>query len=411
MNIQRQVLANGAIVVVAANPTVDVVAGRLFAIGGRRCDGPWPGMGQLLAAGLTRGTVTANAREIADAVESLGAGLGTEADLDYFLLRFKCVGEDWPALLGLAADLLRRPTFPTGEVELERRLLLEALQQRPTRPLAAAWDALLPHCYGDHPYRHPELGTAQAIEGISGAQLRAHHRRWFQPDRLVIALAGRLTPEEGVARAAQSFGDWLGETALAIPTGPRQHTPVDLWIDCPHPQNLVLWAWPAPAIAHPDAVPFHLLSLVLGDGTTSRLFVELRENRGLAYDVAALFPWRAETSHLLAYVSTAAADTATASAILCHEVARLQEEPLTAAEWQTVQGKCLGHHALRCQTNGQWAQALGWREAMGLPPHWEAQFVEAVRAATPADLQRVAQTYLTQGSRAIAGRREDGPRL
>ncbi len=401
MNGQRRVWPNGAIAGVLANPTTDVVAGRVFVVGGSRCDGERPGIGQLLAAALTRGTATANAREIADAVESLGAGLGTEVQPDYFLVRFKGVSADWPALLELAADLVRRPTFPETEVELERRLLLEAVHQRQHQPLAIAWDALRPHLYGHHPYGQPELGVAEAIAALSAADLQEHHRRWFQPDRLIVALAGRLEPEAVWEAIEQQFGDWEG-TAPPLPSLPRGVTPGAVWVDHPHPQTWVLWGCPAPAIAHPDAVPFHLMSVGLGDGPSSRLFVELREKRGLAYDVAAMFPWRAEASHLLAYVRTAPADTETVYALLTEEIERWQAEPLPAGEWQMLQSKVLGQQALRCQTNGQWAQALGWREAMGLPLRWDRQFAQAIQAATPQDGQRVAQTYLRPGSWAIA---------
>jgi predicted Zn-dependent peptidase len=404
VNFQRRVWPNGPIALVLANPTTDVVAGRLFVVGGSRCDGERPGIGQLLAAVLTRGTTTANAREIADAVESLGAGLGTEVQPDYFLVRFKGVSADWPALLRLAGDLVQWPTFPATEVELERRLLLEAVQQRQTQPFAAAWDALRPHLYGAHPYGQPELGTAEAIAALSRAEVQDHYRRWFQPDRLIVALAGRLEPEAVWAQIDQQFGDWRG-TAPPFPLPARRFRPADAWVDHGHPQNWVLWGWPAPAIAQADAIPFHLLSVGLGDGPSSRLFVELREKRGLAYDVAATFPWRAAGSHLLAYASTAPADTETTSTVLAQEIERWQTEPLPEWEWQMLQSKVLGQHALRCQTNGQWAQALGWREAMGLPLPWDRQFAQAIQEATPQDVQRVAQTYLRQGSRAIAGSR------
>ncbi|MFQ3679968.1 MAG: pitrilysin family protein, partial [Pseudanabaenaceae cyanobacterium] len=280
--IERRVWPNGVTALVLVNPAVDVVAGRLFVVGGSRCDGEWLGLGQLLAAVLTRGTTTVNAREIADTVESLGASLGTEVHPDYFLVRFKGVSEDWSALLRLAGDLVRRPTFPVTEVELERRLLLEALQQRQTQPFAVAWDALRPHLYGLHPYGQPELGTVATIAALSAAELRAHHRCWFQPDRLVVSLAGRLEPEAVWAEIEQQFGDWQG-TGPPLPTASRRCVPDDVWVSHPHPQNWVLWGWPAPAIAHADAVPFHLLSLALGDGNSSRLFVELRERQGLAY--------------------------------------------------------------------------------------------------------------------------------
>jgi predicted Zn-dependent peptidase len=392
------------VALVLANPTTDVVAGRVFVVGGSRCDGVRSGIGQLLAAVLTRGTTTANAREIADAVESLGAGLGTEVQPDYFLVRFKGVSADWPALLGLVADLVRRPTFPETEVELERRLLLEAVHQRQQQPFAVAWDALRPRLYGEHPYGQPELGTAEAIAALTAADLQDHHRRWFQPDRLIVALAGRVEPEAVWAQIDQQFGDW-GGMAPPLPSPPCLASPGEVWVEHSHPQNWVLWGWPAPAIAHVDAIPFHLVSVGLGDGPSSRLFVELREKRGLAYDVAAMFPWRAEASHLLAYASTAPADTDTTSAVLAQEIERWQAEPLPEWEWQMLQSKVLGQQALCCQTNGQWAQALGWREAMGLPLLWDRQFAQAIQAATPQDGQRVAQTYLRQGSRAIAGSR------
>jgi predicted Zn-dependent peptidase len=144
----------------------------------------------------------------------------------------------------------------------------------------------------------------------------------------------------------------------------------------------------------------------LGNGLSSRLFVELREKRGLAYEVSAFYPTRLENSQFVAYIGTASQNTGTALAGLRHECERLASVAITADELAICKSKLLGQYALGKQTNGQIAQVYGWYEVMGLGLEFDRQFVEAIASVTADDVQNVAKKYLVTPAISIVGSAE-----
>jgi zinc protease len=152
----------------------------------------------------------------------------------------------------------------------------------------------------------------------------------------------------------------------------------------------------APAMHDPDCIPLKLINSYLGNGMSSRLFVELREKRGLAYDVSAFYPTKLDTSHFAVYMGTAVSNTRVAVSGLRAEVERLCMKPLSAIELQSAKDRLLGQYALGKQTNGQLAQTYGWYELMGLELDFDRQFSEAIQKLSSERLQEVAEKYLSE---------------
>ena len=121
------------------------------------------GLSHLVASVITRGTGHYSALEIAETIESLGAQLHTGAANDYWSLSLKAITSDFYQLLTLAADILCSPTFPDSEIELEKRLILQALQSQQEQPFNLAFQKLRQALYGDHPYGHSILGKPNLV--------------------------------------------------------------------------------------------------------------------------------------------------------------------------------------------------------------------------------------------------------
>lgn len=398
MQCQRAVLANGLVVLVTENPVADIVSARIF-VGAGLLQEPLEqaGVAHLLAAVLTKGTHQRSAWEIAEQVESIGASLSASAATDYFLLSLKTVSADFANLLTLGAQLLRFPSFPAPEVDLERRLSLQAIRSQQEQPFAVALEQLRQILYGHHPYAHSTLGTAATVANLERTNLEHFHQRYFRPDNLVVSLAGRIQFDSALALVEEVLGDW-STPAAALPA-------LDLPPVIPRPQrrgtaqqtqqSIVQVGYLAPAIAAEDYIPLKLLSTYLGNGLSSRLFVELREKRGLAYEVSAFYPARRSTSFFVAYLGTAPDNTATALKSLEEEMGRLATTPLSPEELATLKNKILGQHALGKQTNAQIAQIYGWYETLGLGVDYDRQFQTAIAALSAEQVYEVAQRYFT----------------
>jgi predicted Zn-dependent peptidase len=259
--------------------------------------------------------------------------------------------------------------------------------------------------YQDHPYGVSILGTEATASRLNRADLELHHQTYFRPDNMVISIAGRVTPEQAVEQVKQVFGDWLSP-ANPLPIQPLPSIvsqPSQVMTPQETQQSIVMLGYLASPVQDQDYAALKLLNTYLGNGLSSRLFVELREKRGLAYDVSAFYPTRQSASTFVVYMGTAPENTETALVGLSTEVERLCSTPLSPDELQTAKNKLLGQYALGKQTNAQLAQTYGWYETLGLGIEFDTQFQQDVANVTPEMAQAVARRYFLEPYVSVVG--------
>lgn len=404
--IHRAVLDNGLTILAVENPAADIVAARIFIKAGGRYELPQQaGVSHLLTAVLPKGTDRLSAQAIAEQVESVGASLGADAAADYCLLSLKSVSSDFAELLDLAAHLLRSPAFPVHEVELEQRLTLQGLRSMQEQPFSVAHQQLRQVMYQDHPYAMASLGTEETVANLTRDDLHRYHHTYFRPDNMVISIVGRIVPDQAIALVDAMFGDWQNPSA--------ELTPLHLGTIAPQPQAvstvqdtqqaIVMLGHLAASVRDQDYMALKLLNTYLGNGLSSRLFVELREKRGLAYEVSAFYPTRLDQSQFVVYMGTSPENAAIARDGLWQEVDRLATTPLESDELQAAKNKLLGQYALGKQTNAQIAQIFGWYETLGLGIEFDLSFQEAIAAVTIETVQAAARRYFGEPYISLVG--------
>ncbi|MFM7424020.1 MAG: M16 family metallopeptidase, partial [Elainella sp.] len=277
--VHRAVLDNGMTVLAVENPAADIVAARLYIRAGGRYEAlDQAGLSHLLSAVITKGTNNLSSQEIAERVESVGASLGADAAADYFLMSLKTVSADFAEMLALLAELVRSPSFPEAEVELERKLTLQGIRSMQEQPFSVANLQLRQILYGEHPYGLSSLGTAETVAQIDRAALQQYHQTYFRPDRMVMSVVGRIAPETAIQLVDRCFGDWETPAAampeLSLPAlTPR---PQQMITEQDTQQAIVMLGYLASPIYAADHFALKLLNTYLGNGLSSRLFVELR---------------------------------------------------------------------------------------------------------------------------------------
>ena len=399
-NLHRLVLDNGITLIIVENQAADIISGRFFIKGaGTIVEQPdRAGVAHLVSSVMTKGTKNLTALEIAEKIESIGAGLGADASTDYFALSLKTVSADFPVMLELLGEIMRSPVFPESEVELERKLTLQGIKSQKEQPFNVAFNQLRQQMYPQHPYGVSVLGTEASVAALTRSDLEQYHQTYFRPDRLVISLSGRITKKQGVDLISQVFGDWQN------PDSPSPS--INLTSPIPNPsqaeiiqdtqQSIVMLGYLGTKVDLEDYPVLKLISTYLGNGLSSRLFVELREKRGLAYDVSAFFPTRLDNAPFITYMGTAPINTEIAIEGLSTEVERLTKETLSEAELQGAKNKLLGQYALGKQTNGEIAQTYGWYETLGLGIEFDRDFQAAIPPITPKMVKEVANKYFSQ---------------
>jgi predicted Zn-dependent peptidase len=407
--IHRTVLSNGIVLLVSENQAADIIAGRIFIRAGS-CYEPREkaGLAHLLSAVMTKGCDGLSSLEIAEKIESVGASLGTDAATDYFLLSLKTVTTDFVDILTLAGQLLRSPTFPENQIELEKRLAIQDIRSQKEQPFHLAFEQLRQVMYSNHPYSMSVLGDETTMSSITRADLVEYHQTHFRPDNIVISIAGRIKAEQAEKLITKIFGDWK------IPTSIKQPLNLPSIIISPKPrikplntqQSIIMLGYLGPSVNNPEYAALKLLSSYLGNGLSSRLFVELREKQGLAYDVSAIYSTRLFPAAFIVYIGTAPENTKIAVQGLRHEVELLCNTELSEAALQTAKNKIIGQYALGKQTNGHIAQIYGWYEILGLGIEFDQQFPELINNVTATEAITSARKYLQTPYLSIVGPEE-----
>lgn len=403
---QHITLKNGLVVLVTENQTADIVAARIFIDAGSRHELPHQsGSSHLVAALLSKGTVTRTAQEIAEQAESVGAGLSISSTPDYCLVNIKTVSSDFADLLKLAADLIQFPTFPEAELALERKLTLQAIRARQEQPKAIALHQLRQSIYRNHPYGQTGLGTLETVTKLTRIELCQFHYQYFRPETAVLSIAGNITLDQAIALIEPLFSSWeIPSTPAPPPLNlALEHTPVQAVQIQATQQSIVMLGYPAPAIQGIDYCALKVLCTYLCSGLSSRLFTELREKRGLAYEVSGFYPARLHASHFVTYLGTASENTVLALSLLKAELQRLSNQVLSDTEVSATKSKLLGQYALGKQTNHQIAYLYGLYKFLQLPEDYDQGFVQSIQAITPTQLHQAALKHLREPFISIVG--------
>ena len=394
----REVLPNGLVVLVREDPAVGVVAASLLVRSGSAFEtADTAGVTNFLQRMMLRGTKRHSALALAEAAEDLGGTLDASGDVDYAELRGTALAHHWEALLTLLAEVAIEPTLPPDEIERERTLILGQLQMRADQPFPRAFDAVLADLYGDHPYAWPALGRRESVSRLNRDALLERYTTAYRADRMVLAVAGGVPRHRVVAAAEKLFKRLPRASAAAVPPATEAAPRGDRrLLEREARQAQVLVGFLAPPVTHPDYAPMRVLAAVLGGGTSSRMFVELRDRRGLAYSTGVMTSNRAGPSIFLPYIGTSPANADAAVAGVLAEVGRLRRDRIEARELARAKAWLLGNLAMDRRTSARHAWYLAFYELVGGGWDWPERFARAVDAVTVADLIRVADRYLTQ---------------
>jgi predicted Zn-dependent peptidase len=372
-----------------------VLAARLWICGGSGVDAPGErGAAQLLAGLLTRGCAELDAEGLADLVEGCGAALRAEASEDHLGLSLKCAADDAQQLLPLLLAMVREPRLEPDQIELERQLNLQSLQRQREDPFQLAHDQLRHQLYGHGPYGHDPLGVESELKQLDAAALGRRAAQLGQRGA-VLVLCGQ--PSDGLLqRLEQDLRQKPWSTQLpGSQAGPGGSGGERLGSIEQDTEQLVLMLGAATVpISHADALPLRLLQSHLGMGMSSRLFVTMREERGLAYDVGVHMPARRGATPFVWHLSTSADRAGEATAALLDEWQRLLQQPLSAAELALAKAKFRGQDAMGRQTCGQIADRMAMVLGHGLAETHVADTLDRAEQLTAKELQQAAQRQL-----------------
>jgi zinc protease len=392
----RERLDNGLTVLVRENPVAPVVAVSLMVKTGTWWETPANnGISNFVHAVMVRGTTKRSGSQLAEAIAALGGKISASGEGDYSEIRASALSRFWRELLGFTAELALTPKLASGELDGERDWILGRIQKRRDNAPSRAFDEFFATLYGPHPYSLQVLGTPESLRRIDHAALAEWYRRSYRPERMTLTVSGEVSAAQVLAEARRLFGELPRggahtETPRPAPANPGTRRVIEQAAQ----QAQILAGGIAPSLSHPDHAPVKMLATILGGGMAGRLFVELRDKRGLAYTAASYYDAVRDPGALILYLGTAPENATKAEEQLRREIERIRTEPVGADELRRAKGYLLGRYTMDRRTNERQAWYLAFYEQVGAGEDYPERYRKAVEAVTPADVRRVATQYL-----------------
>ena len=398
--IQQRALGNGLPVWIDEQHDVPVVQVNLVVRAGSGADPQAKyGLASLTAAMLDEGAAGQDALAIADAVDFLGARLSTGSSFDASFVNLHVPVARLDAALAVMADVALRPNFTAQELDRLREERLTGLKQLRDNPPAIASVAFPLLVYGpSHRYGISANGTEETLRAFTPGDLRSFHTGHYRSDNAAMVVVGDVTPADVLPRLERAFGGWKAAdpapTVASVPTARQLEKRQVFLVDKPGAaQSVIAIGWVGVPRSTPDYAALEVMNTILGGSFTSRLNQNLREQHGYAYGAGSAFDMRLSAGPFAARASVQTDKTAESVTEFFNELTGMRE-PIPAEEVDKARNYVALSYPGQFETTSGIAGQIAELIVYGLADDTLARFVSRVMAVTPADVARVAKTYL-----------------
>jgi zinc protease len=397
-------LSNGLTVIVVEDSRLPLVSYRLALRTGNAHDpAELPGLMDMLTGLLSEGTQSRTSREIADQVARLGATLQVGANSDYTTVAASSLGMFSENILELLVDVALRPVFPPNEVELAKQNTKESLKQQRAQPSFLASEMVAKVMFGEHPY-HVTAPTPEAIDAITRERLVEFHRSTFVANNAVLLIVGDVQQDSVLQQVENLFGKWERGIVAGddFPPPPQRTSRSAYIVDRPgSAQANIVISNLGITRTDPDYFPMLVMHTVLGANASSRLFMNLREEKGYTYGAYSSLDARrtAGTFRVAAEVRTAV--TGDSLKEFFYELNRIRNEPVSEKEIADAKSYLTGVFPLRLETQEGLVDQLVQIKMFGLPEDYLERYRNQIQAVTIPQVQQVAIKYVRPDEAAI----------
>ena len=402
----RQQLDNGATVIAQHTATHAAVTlyGSLPAGSGFDPDEA-VGTAHFTARVLDRGTERRSAEALAEAFDGRGVSLSLNVTRHLLTFGCTCLSEDVAAVLELLADILRRPVFPSDQVELRRNAIVTSLREDEDNPATVATEELMASLYAGHPYGRRSKGTVDSVERITRDQLVDFHRAHAGSRGLRLVVVGDVEAARAVDLAAQTFGDWTepGGAPLEPPAVAPASGRVERSIAMPGKvQSDIAYGFVTITRTDPRYYAMTLMNNVLGQyGLGGRLGDSIRERQGMAYYVFSSLDANIAPGPLLVRAGVSPANVTRAIASIDDEIRRMAAEGVTHEELRDARQYLIGSMPRMLETNSGIAAFLHTADVFDLGLDFDRRLPGLLSAVTREQVADVASAFLVPERAAV----------
>jgi zinc protease len=397
-------LANGLKLVVVEDTRLPLVSYRLaFRVGGAFDPPELPGLLDLLAGLMPEGTASRTSKEIADQIARMGASISAGANSDYTIVGASALSQFNDPVMDLLAEVALEPSFPENEVALAKQNTKESLRQQRAQPSFLASEMVSRVMFGDHPYS-VVAPTPESIDRASRDEFVRFHHSKLVPNNAVFIVVGNVRYEDILKRTESLFSTWQrGEDVVAnFPPPPVRTKRTAYLVDRPgSAQSNIVIANSGITRTNPDYFSLLLMHTVLGANASSRLFMNLREDKGYTYGAYSNLDARRSAGTFRCTAEVRTPVTGDSIKEFFYELDRIRKEPVSAKEIADAKSYLTGVFPIRLETQEGLTDQLVQTKMLNLPDDYLERYRDRVQAVTVEDIQRIAQMYVKPDEAAL----------
>ena len=396
------ILPNGIRVITEEMPDVYSVTAGIWVGTGSAYETPQQaGVSHFLEHMLFKGTEKRTYTEIAEIMESVGGSMNAFTAKEYTCFYIKALAENLDLGLDVLSDMYLNSVFSEEEYNKEKSVVLEEINMYMDSPEDMAMDLFNSLIMPNHTYGKPIIGTVDSVSAMTRNDIAKYHRQAYVADQTIVVVAGNVKHSQVVEIAEKYLGGLGGswqKPALEAPAFAAGQGFVKKDIEQVH----LMMGMPGVGGLHPDSYKLSIMTYVLGGGMCSRLFQEVREKRGLTYNVYSYSSGSAKGGLLYSYGSTSPKNVGELAKVIGAEIAKIIAYGITDDELTRAQAQMKCSLLMGLENTGNVMARLGRSQsAFGLVRDIET-IVKDITAVTKEDVQRVAAQYLTEDKLVLA---------
>ncbi len=342
---------------------------------------------------LLKGTKKHSAEEISSLLDNNAIELYTEMKSDYLKFKFICLNEDFELALSILNEIILNPTFE--EFEKEKQKLKGELTAELDSAKVKVSDLFTKTIYKNHFYGHSYTKILEEIDNVEKENVINSYKNLLNNSKKSLAIVGDV--DYSIAEKYLSNIPSSKEVESLIPEPSKIKKEYVEIIKEDANQAQILQGWRVPTIGHKDYPVIMLLNVILGaSGLSSRLFLELREKKGLAYTVRSAYETHLKSAVFSIYIGTEPSNIETSIQGFKEEIEKIKNIPITIEELNNAKNNLIGKQQFISETNSQQAGMMAYYSIMGKPFDYQKTIIEQIKSVTPEQIQDCANKYFTE---------------
>jgi predicted Zn-dependent peptidase len=348
---RKTTLKNGIKVITEEIPYLKSVSIGVWAITGSRDEASHEnGISHFIEHLLFKGTERRTAFDIAKEIDSVGGTLNAFTGREYTCYYAKVIDKNLPLAMDLLSDIFLHPLMEPSDVEKERMVILQEIKMVEDTPDDYIHDLFNRVCWGDHPLGFPICGSAERVQAFTRDQIYQFFKRSYPPNRIIVCAAGSLLHQEVVDQVGKTFGQISVANLSKERSRPEAISTTNIKKRDLEQVHICLGT-KGLQYSHSLRFAAYVLNTILGGGMSSRLFQEIRENRGLAYSVYSYLPAYMDTGLFVVYAGTSEDSYQEVIDLILKEFKRVKEDAFKNGELETAKEHLKGNLLLSLESS------------------------------------------------------------